>query len=406
MFRWGRQFRRSSNTKSKAEALAVKARVEDTIRFLRQGRISIPDGAESGVWIMSEGKVSTKPGAKESSLTRVGEICEAYLVGQIDKADTTLASEKVRIRHIRRLFGETAVMGTLTLNDLQEYVNNRLKEKYRGASISGKTIRKEVGQFREIWDWGRERGYVNTKCPIYGRSSSKWAVAVPKPKERERFQTWAQIKRQISRGGLTKRQQKELWMSLFLDDKQVAELLNHVKDSALHRFIHPMFMLTAYTGARRGEVCRSRVDDFDFETGLVKLRERKRRKDMAETFRFVPIHLRLREVMQEWFANHPGGQYTIVAPLEMPRRKRRKTFQELNPAEARHHFNYTLAGSEWQVIRGFHVLRHSFGSNLARSGKVPRDTIAEWMGHTTEEMKALYQHLFPQDGQSQIDVLK
>jgi hypothetical protein len=37
---------------------------------------------------------------------------------------------------------------------------------------------------------------------------------------------------------------------------------------------------------------------------------------------------------------------------------------------------------------------------------VPRDTIAKWMGHTTEEMKDHYQHLFPQDGQSQIEVLK
>ena len=59
-----------------------------------------------------------------------------------------------------------------------------------------------------------------------------------------------------------------------------------------------------------------------------------------------------------------------------------------------------------EVLRGFHVLRHSFGSNLARSGKVPRDTIAKWMGHSTEEMKDLYQHHFPQDGQSQIEALK
>jgi integrase len=71
-----------------------------------------------------------------------------------------------------------------------------------------------------------------------------------------------------------------------------------------------------------------------------------------------------------------------------------------------HHFKFTLQDSKWDVVRGFHALRHSFASNLARSGKVPRDTIAKWMGHTTEEMKDLYQHLFPQDGQSQINVLK
>jgi len=56
-------------------------------------------------------------------------------------------------------------------------------------------------------------------------------------------------------------------------------------------------------------------------------------------------------------------------------------------------------------MRGFHVLRHSFGLNLARSGKISSDVIAKWMGHTTEEMKELYQHLFQQDGVEQIKVL-
>ena len=63
---------------------------------------------------------------------------------------------------------------------------------------------------------------------------------------------------------------------------------------------------------------------------------------------------------------------------------------------ASHHFSKTLDESRWEVVKGFHVLRHSFGSNLARRN-VSRDTIAKWMGHTTEEMMTLYQHLFPQD---------
>ena len=43
MFRWGgRQFRRSCETSSKADAVSIKARVEDTIRLLNLGRIAIP----------------------------------------------------------------------------------------------------------------------------------------------------------------------------------------------------------------------------------------------------------------------------------------------------------------------------------------------------------------------------
>lgn len=58
--------------------------------------------------------------------------------------------------------------------------------------------------------------------------------------------------------------------------------------------------------------------------------------------------------------------------------------------------------SKWDVLSGFHVLRHSFGSNLARTGAVASSTIGAWMGHSTAEMRELYQHLFPQDGIQQI----
>ena len=62
MFRYGgRQFRRSSETSNKANAVSSKARVEDTIRLLNLGRIAIPVGADPGLWIMSEGKVTAKP---------------------------------------------------------------------------------------------------------------------------------------------------------------------------------------------------------------------------------------------------------------------------------------------------------------------------------------------------------
>jgi integrase len=167
-----------------------------------------------------------------------------------------------------------------------------------------------------------------------------------------------------------------------------------------------MFVFTAYTGARRGEIRRSQIEDFDFDAGQVKLRERKRKKEMAESVRFVPLHPKLVKVMRDWFANHPGSSHTITKPLKMPGRKEEMDFSEMTAHESHHHFKFTLEESKWDVVQGFHVLRHSFGSNLARTGKVPRDTIAKWMGHTTEEMKDLYQHLFPQDGQSQIGVLK
>jgi len=112
----------------------------------------------------------------------------------------------------------------------------------------------------------------------------------------------------------------ELWSVLFLDQEQVAELLAHVKENARYGFIYPMFVFTAYTGARRSEVLRSQIDDFDFVYNQVYIREKKRRKDKRETTRVVPLHPNLHSVIESWLEVHPGGPFTIQPPLVMPRR--------------------------------------------------------------------------------------
>jgi site-specific recombinase XerD len=46
------------------------------------------------------------------------------------------------------------------------------------------------------------------------------------------------------------------------------------------------------------------------------------------------------------------------------------------------------------VLRGWHVLRHSFASNLAAKG-VDQRFIDEFLGHQTEAQRRRYRHLFP-----------
>jgi integrase len=52
-------------------------------------------------------------------------------------------------------------------------------------------------------------------------------------------------------------------------------------------------------------------------------------------------------------------------------------------------------GTELEVIKGWHVLRHSFVSLCASRG-VDQRLIDEWVGHTTEEMRRRYRVLHPQ----------
>jgi integrase len=99
--------------------------------------------------------------------------------------------------------------------------------------------------------------------------------------------------------------------------------------------------------------------------------------------------------MAGWFAEHPGGQYALCQDDGRP----------VSVALATEHFGCTLAGSEtWRNVRGFHTFRHSFASILAMKG-VDQRVIDAMMGHQTAEMRARYQHPFPQARRRAIDEL-
>jgi len=409
-FRWDNaQYNKSCSTTKRSEAALICSRIDDTILLLRTGRIEVPNEVDSGNWIYAGGKTilngsSVCNGSFKASALRLGEICDDYLKDQARKAETTLNAEKVHIKHLKGHFGILRKLTTIQLDHVKEYLAQRQIEKYRGKLVTGATIKKELTTFRQIWIWAQRNRKVQGTCPLIG-PDGRWEVQIPKEAERIKFQTWNQINRRIDRGGLTSDEKQKQWASLFLDHEQVKALLHFVDQNAAHSFIHPLFVFAAYTGARRSEICRSQIDDFDFDENLILLRERKRRKNLSATTRFVPMHPVLRQVMLHWFESHPGGQQTLVLPLEMRGQKHRDEHLMVTPTKATIHFKTVLRGSKWEVVRGFHVLRHSFGSNLARTGKVSSEEIGKWMGHATDEMRELYQHLFPQDGLSKISVL-
>ncbi len=218
-------------------------------------------------------------------------------------------------------------------------------------------------------------------------------MSFPKAKEKNPFMSWPQIEREIARGGLTEAETKELWDCLWLDRDEVREFLEHVRQAGGPTYLYPMVCMAAYTGARRSELCRSRISDWRFDDKTVKIRQKKRDKKKMFTYRDVPIHSKLAEVATAWFADHPGGQFAFC----------RADREEVSWDTATYHLNQAIKGSKWEVVRGFHVLRHSFASNLAAANKDQRK-IDRWMGHSTD-IRWRYQHLRPEDQQEDIGIL-
>jgi integrase len=155
-----------------------------------------------------------------------------------------------------------------------------------------------------------------------------------------------------------------------------------------------MVAFAAYTGARRSEMLRALVTDIDLAGGVVTIREKKRVRGKRST-RSAPVTPKLAEVLRGWLAVRPESPYLFCQAQRVTRSKtKREGPTPVTEDEAHDHFKRTLEGSKWQVLRGYHVLRHSFISALASEG-VDQRVIDEVVGHQSEEQRKRYRHLYP-----------
>lgn len=424
MFRFGnpaKQYHKSLDTDDEKEAEGIKAIVEETLRFIDRGIFTVPPQADFWQFVRTGGKLEAKPTVQEVlTLAKLfGRYEEAIPPGSME--GNSLDTYRLHKAHLLRILGEKQPAQAVSTADLQSYANKRVKETYRGRNIGPGTVKKETATLRAVWNWGLLHNVLTGPNPVRG-------LKYEKGDEKPPFMTWGEIERRIGRGGLDERQVTGLWESLFLDRQQIADLLGYVREHATAPFVHPMFVFVAHTGARRSEMIRSQVEDFNFESDEVVIREKKRDRSVKLTFRHVPMSPFLREVMQGWLkGGHPGGQHAFCQEEIVARsRKRSRTtghkgektrdstlkgriaevrdraerpgLEPLTRNVATHNFNDTLAKSRWEVVSGFHVFRHSFASNMALAG-VRQEVIDGWLGHQTADMRKRYRHLFPQEKQ-------
>ncbi len=400
---------------SREEADAFAGKVEYLLLRIKQKLIRVPAGVSITEFILRDGNVAEPQviAAPEPVLLKAftDDYLAAHGIGSIEP--NSLATVRMHLGHFIATLGERFPLQELTLADLQRHVSRRAKKKYRGGTLSPVTLRKEMASFRAAWNWGVDGGRLSGRFPSRG-------LHYPKMDDKPPFQTWQEIERKVAGGGLTEDEIADLWECLFLTQEKIGELLAFVSTNAAHRWIYPAIAFAAHTGSRRSEVFRVRIHDVDFEAETVLIQEKKRARGRRTTRR-VPLSPLLAGVLRDWLTVHPGGQFLFCHEGEVFRSKKRSrttghqskeratTFEgrqatvklRERPAmaaitrdEAHDHFQRTLAGSKWAVLRGWHLLRHSFISNCAAKG-VDQRLIDAWVGHTTEEMRRRYRHLIP-----------
>jgi len=388
VFRLGTQrIKRSTRTQDEHEAQEIALRVERRLRLVEQGDLTIPESADPVAFLMGEAEQTP---LKLRELPTLKTACEAYLhalpPGAIE--ENSRRTIQIHLKHLQRLLGESRLVSQITQAALQDYVSRRASQlTATGTLISPETIKKEVATAAGLWKFAQGKGWVKGASPTKG-------LKYPKGREKPLFQTFAEIEARIARGGLRENEVAELWESLILTREDVEAFLDHVEEQSRHKFLYPMIVAAAHTGARRSELLRSQVTDVDLDSGYLTLREKKRNHHRSTTRR-VPLSQRLRTALTNYLdIDHPGGCHTFCLTGRLSRsRNSQDAIRPLSVHQAHDHLQRVLTG-KWSHIKGWHVLRHSFASNCAAQG-VDQRIIDEWMGHQTEDMVRRYRHFFP-----------
>ncbi|WP_197995307.1 site-specific integrase [Gimesia algae] len=348
--------------------------------------------------MLSDGKLTTPHVSNSDSISEIQlslrDLFKSFFASLPDDSleESTVSLIKTHRNNLLRILGENVVIKEIDLNALDVYSKKRQKDNgRRKGRISANTIKKELVTLRRILQWGKKRGKLSSEIPEIRD------VQLPKSTERPSFQTFDEITVQIEQDNLTQEQQDNLWECLYLGTDEIDQLIQHVREKASHTFLYPMVIAAAHTGARRSELMRSQLTDI--KDDVIVIREKKRRRGQESTRR-VPMSTLLKETFHEWKSEHPGGKYTF-AVKDTSNRKQTKTARAITRDEAHSSFKRVLKDSKWSVIPGWHCLRHSFISNLA-SHSIDQRLIDEFVGHTTEEMRRRYRHLFPEVKQAAI----
>ena len=297
----GKRYKRSLKTKDRKTALAIQARVEDTTKLVEQGRIEIPSSADIPTFLLSDGKASRQLEAPKDA--KLNKLFKSYFdsipEGSLDPG--TIRMMKTHARHLIKHLGGRLSLRTLTQGILQSYIGKRSKEPgIRGRNAQAATIKKELTTLRGLWKWSViSEQLPNAPFPSVG-------LRFPISEDLPPFQTFETVLKQTRSLDPESAEFKDLWATVFLNQTEIEELLGFVKKNARHTFIYPMFVFAAHTGARKSEILRSQMTDFG--SGLVSVRERKRKKGRKST-RQLPLSS-CRDVQH--------AEYLIESSLESP----------------------------------------------------------------------------------------
>ncbi|KAJ3063605.1 hypothetical protein HK102_008426, partial [Quaeritorhiza haematococci] len=243
-----------------SEANAQAGRVESTIDAIKRGYLKPPAVADYATlkhFIFTGGSEKSEPTiTAPTAVLTIADLFSRYAAELTTSAKdpSSMKTEGFHMAHIRRELGEGREVESLTLAEIQSYVDKRAK------SVASYTIQKELQTFQYVWKWGVKMGYLKTPPPW-----TKRELVFPKSRKKEIFRTMGEILTRIEgrRGGMSDEERKALWEGLYLVPEELIEIRAFVRENATADWLPDLVEICVLTGCRRSEALRLERSDFD-----------------------------------------------------------------------------------------------------------------------------------------------
>ncbi|MBP87253.1 MAG: hypothetical protein CMJ64_11120 [Planctomycetaceae bacterium] len=304
--RWrynGQRPRKSLGTVTASEAKRRRDEIAETLRLLESGRLEIPAGIDATEFVFSAGRIEQ---ARVASRQTLQAAIDAYLAtrkGRITKE--TYEEYERRLNAVRdRLGGSDRVIDSISIHDLQQYVERRQQQ------VSGGSVKRDLTRFFDMYKLAAANGWISRPLDRE-QVMTILRPTIRRDKKKPDWRTYGETVREVERRNLTEDRQKELWKRAYFDANELGRFLNDLKDSARTApgFVHPMVVTATFTGARRSELCRLEIEDVDLDGGAITFRQRKLKQKLCELHLdvghyFGAIHFKPVPKHDDWFHVH------------------------------------------------------------------------------------------------------
>ena len=162
----GRKHHVSVKATDHRDAEACRVRLEENLRLVECGRLTVPDGADLGHFLVSDGKLE-KPVeiVRGVPLSELFRIYQTQFTAGANEA-ITREVEDIHMKHVARLIGGETQLASVTAGTIQQFVDARSKEEHNGWQEPDLPFEGGRSWVRDIAESGEAAWWARGACPV------------------------------------------------------------------------------------------------------------------------------------------------------------------------------------------------------------------------------------------------